>query len=224
MSDITLVNWFAVLAQALPALAWAVRRSRSRAHGYIVVASLLSLASDAVARAVALRGEHNLWVWNVFGPAFAALMLLALAEWQRTALERLALRIAAPVTALAWLLLVATVEDPRGFGRFTGPMHALVLLAASVWTWLRRAPLAQGPLLRADWFWACGGLALYGASTAAIEPLAAHLVADRPDLVFRAYYLRGLAHGTAYILLAWSILTWTPATRSSPSSSPPASA
>jgi hypothetical protein len=224
MARQSLLSWFAVLSQALPPLAWAVRRSRSRAHRFIVVAALLSLASDMIAREVALRGQHNLWVWNVFGPPFAALMLLALAEWQRTEVERLALRIAAPVTVLAWGLLLGTVEDPRGFGRYTGPMHALVLLAAAVWTWLRRAPMAEVPLLRADWFWACGGLALYGASTAAIEPLAAHLVGDRPDLVLRAYQLRGLAHGATYVLLAWSILCPTLAKRSTPSSSPPRSA
>jgi hypothetical protein len=103
-------------------------------------------------------------------------------------------------------------------------MHALVLLAAAVWTWLRRAPTAEGSILRADWFWACGGLALYGASTAAIEPLAALLLDERPDLVMQAYILRGAAHGTAYLLLAWSLLCPTPAKRSSPSSSPPRSA
>ena len=224
MRGIPPLSLFAIVAQALPPLAWMARRSRSRAHALIAAAAGLSLASDLIARAVMLRGHHNLWVWNVFGPPFAALMLLALAEWQRTDVERLALRIAAPVTVLAWVLLLATVEDPRGFGRYTGPMHALVLLAAAVWTWLRRAPTAEGSILRADWFWACGGLALYGASTAAIEPLAALLLDERPDLVMQAYIFRGAAHGTAYLLLAWSLLCPTPAKRSSPSSSPPRSA
>ncbi len=224
MGDVSLLNWFAVLSQALPPLAGVARRSRSRAQRLIILASLITLASDALARVVALRGQHNLWVWNVFGPPFAALLLLALAEWQRTELERLALRIAAPVTAVAWVVLLATVDDAAGFGRYVGPMHALVLLAAAVWTWVRRAAVAEGSLLRADWFWACGGIALYGASTAAIEPVAGLLVHERLDLVRRAYGLRALAHGVAFLLLAGSILCPTPAKRSGPSSSPPASA
>lgn len=224
MGEITLLNWFAVVSQALPPLAGALRRSRARAHRFIILASLLTLASDVVARLVTLRGQHNLWVWNVFGPPFAALLLLALAEWQRTEFERLALRIAAPVTALAWVALVALVEDATGFGQYVGPMHALVLLAAALWTWVRRAAVAEGSLLRADWFWASGAIALYGASTAAIEPLAAYLIDERVDLVMRAYKLRAVLHGTAFLLLAWSILCPSPAKRSGPSSSPPASA
>lgn len=224
MGDITLVNWFAALSQALPPLAGVVRGVRSRAHRFIIVASLLTLTSDVLARVVALRGQHNLWVWNIFGPPFAAALLLALAEWQRTEFERLALRIAAPVTALAWVALVATVEDSTGFGQFVGPMHALVLLAAALWTWVRRAAVAEGSLLRADWFWAAGAIALYGASTAAIEPLAAYLIEERGDLVHRAFTLRAALHGVVFVLLAWSILCPTPAKRSGPSSSPPASA
>ena len=226
MRGVPPLSFFAIGAQALPPLAWMARRprSRSRAHALIAAAAGLSLASDLIARAVMLRGHHNLWVWNVIGPPFAALMLLALAEWQRTDVERLALRLAAPATALAWVLLLVTVEDPQGFGRYSGPMHALVLLAAAVWTWLRRAPTVEGSILRADWFWACGGIALYGASTAAIEPVAGLLVHERLDLVRRAYGLRALAHGVAFLLLAGSILCPTPAKRSGPSSSPPASA
>src|SRR5690606_31118421 len=125
VGGVPLASLFAVFSQALPPLAWAVRRPRSRAHAFIAAAAVASLASDLVARVVALRGQHNLWVWNVFGPLFAALVLLALAEWQRTEFERLALRLAAPATALAWVALLLTVEDPRGFGRYTGPMHAL---------------------------------------------------------------------------------------------------
>lgn len=224
MGDVSLLNWFAVLSQALPPLAGVARRSRSRAQRLIILAAIVTLASDVLARVVALRGQHNLWVWNAFGPPFAALLLLALAEWQRTEVERLALRIAAPVTALAWVALLATVDDPAGFGRYVGPMHALVLLAAAVWTWLRRAAVAEGSLLRADWFWACGGIALYGASTAAIEPVAALLVHERLDLVRRAFGLRALAHGVAFLLLAGSVLCPTPAKRSGPSSSPRVSA
>ena len=224
MRAIPALSLFAIVSQALPPLAWAGRRPRARAHAFIALAALLSLGSDLLGLAVKARGHHNLWVWNLLGPPFAALLLLALAEWQRTDFERLVLRIAAPATALAWVALLATVEDPRGFGRYTGPMHAIVLLGAAVWTWLRRAPVAEGSILRADWFWACGGIALYGASTAAIEPLAALLLDERPDLVRQAYIFRSAAHGAAYLLLAWSILCPPPGKRSSPSSSPPASA
>ena len=224
MRAVPLLNAAALASQFLPPLAWLARRPAARAPGFIAAAALTSLVGDLAARVVALRGEHNLWVWNVAGPPFAALMLLALAEWQRTDFERLVLRIAAPATALAWVILVATVEDPQGFGSYTGPMHALVLLGAAMWTWLRRATVAEGPILRADWFWACGGLALYGAATAAIEPLAAVLLHQRRDLVMQAYILRGAAHAAAYLLLTWSIVCSIPAKRSLPSSSPSGSA
>ena len=224
MRAVPLLSAAALASQLLPPLAWLVRRPAARAPGFVAAAAIVSLVGDLAARWVAHRGQHNLWVWNVAGPPFAALMLLALAEWQRTDFERLVLRIAAPATALAWVILVATVEDPMGFGRYTGPMHALILLGAATWTWLRRASGAEGQILRADWFWACGGLALYGASTAAIDPLAALLLDERPDLVARAYILRGAAYAVAYLLLTWSILCSIPGKRSSPSSSPSGSA
>ena len=214
--------WAAVWSQLLPPLAAAISGLRmSVASRWVAGGCLLSLGSDLVQGLLGSRGVNNLWVSYTLTPVMGGAFLWAIASMQPQGVGRLALHITVPFYVVVWYALTLLVENTSGFSRFAYPMHSLLLLAASLWTLVRRGlePLER-PLSRTDWFWILGGLALYAAATAAIEPLFARMMQQRVDLVILAYQFRAAAYIVAFLAITWGILCQRRATRSGPSSSP----
>jgi hypothetical protein len=194
-------------AQALPPLA-ALRFGRRlpAARRWIVGWGLVRLLDDGIALALALQGRHNLWLRYPFGPLETALLLVALSLWHGDSVARLALRVAVPVFALTWGLLVGFVERTDTFGLVTGPLQSLVVLSAALVTLLVRVRSQEGGLLQEDWFWVCTGLSLWYGSSAALEPLSRLLVAEHPSVVSSAYQVKAVVDVLASLILARGML------------------
>ncbi|HTK56036.1 MAG TPA: hypothetical protein VL295_04385 [Gemmatimonadales bacterium] len=184
----------AVWAQLLPALALLARRNRSRAVVLIASAVLLGFATDWIGRYVGHRSGNSLWFSNASGVPITVMILMGLADWQVTQVERLAFRLAVVPYGLVFAALFFWAEDMGNFSRYSYPFSTLVVLGAAIWTLLRRALLPAGiPLLRADWFLVALGLALNAATTTLASPVAAVLLANhRVDLIVQVWSVRAI--------------------------------
>jgi hypothetical protein len=183
-------------------------------------ACLLNVVADIMALILSFQGINNHWIGYFSVPLMTSFFLLGLAQWQLTVVERLTLRLAVPGFAIVWVVLVLISEDLRGFSRFAAPLAALLTLAAGLYTLLRRGFERENPhLLRADWFWVAGGLALYGAAGATFPPVASALVAERVDLLVAAINVRATLYIVAFTAIAWGMICPLPVTHSGPSSS-----
>jgi len=196
-----------VLSQAFPPLAALYRKSAVPAHRWIAGGCLVSILGDAVSLPLALQGVNNMWIGYLSTPLMGAAFLLGMASWQATEVERLAVRLAVPAYLAAWTGLVLFTESVTGFSRFAMPLHSLIVLAVAIWTLMRRGldPM-HGTLLRTDWFWIVGGVALYGAATATFEPVAAGLMTSRQDLVIAALNLKQALYLIAFLAMTWGML------------------
>lgn len=221
MPSPTLLMHLGALSQALPPIAAWMRRSRSPAHQAIVLGCAVSIAGDAIQLLLAKGGINNFWVSYTFTPLAGAAFLFGLAAWQVTYLERLTLRLAIPIYVVAHFSLVLLTEDVRHFSRFVAPLHSLIVLIAALWTLMRRSfAQSEQPHLESDWFWVAGGLAIYGAASAAFGPVASILMRDRIDLVVAAINVRSALYVLSFTAIAWGIQCRHPAKLSGPSSSP----
>ena len=191
------------MAQALPALALLSRRNLSRPVVIVALVFLLSLVTDQAGRYVAHRTGNNLWV-GVLAAGFTMVgLMVALAEWQVSEVERLTARIAIIPCLLVFGGLVLFVEDLEHLSRFAYPFYLFVVLALASWTLLRRAYLHPGiPILGTDWFLILSGLALSSAATIAATPIGAVLMAHkRVDLFIQVWELRAVITTVAILLI-----------------------
>lgn len=226
MASPTLLMHAAAWSQLVPPLAAAVQRGRiPPSHRWVAAGCLVSAAGDFGQLLLGARGINNLWLSYLLTPVMGAAFLWGLSWLQPGLVGRLALRIAVPGYLIVWYALAFTAEDLTTFSRFVYPVHSLLILAAALWTMIRRGlDPKEVPLLRADWFWIAGGLGLYAAATAAIEPLLAGMMQKRVDLVILAYQVRAGCYLLAFLAITLGILCPRPTTRSGPSSSPSPSA
>lgn len=202
------VLYAASLSQALPLVAgWMCRGRRPPAPVRLVLwwcAALL--ATDALSIAVARAQGNNTSLQYAAVPIQSGLVLWALSGWQWHEVFRLAYRIAVPVLggATAAVLLMRPPEPM--FDEVVAPIHALVLLAASLYTLLQRALRAEGGIAWQAWFWICLGLSLYYAGSVAIRPFARALLAAEVDWVRQAYFARAWTSIFAFVLITLGIL------------------
>lgn len=217
----------AAVAQAAPPLAALLHRRAPPPRPWIIVWALLALGSDGVSLWLSHRGINNHWMeyWAV--PLGTAVLLYGLSGWLPPSLLRTAYRAAIPVFAVVWAGLVLTIEHTRDFSMVTGPLNALVLLAAAVGMLIRRLQASEGPWLRADWFWVGLGVALRYGTDSAVHPFASLYVAEYPVLVVSVLKVRAGIDVVAALLIAGGMLcpsAPTPSGGSSwPGSSPPGS-
>lgn len=120
----------------------------------------------------------------VYLPALAAVLVT---RWERTAFIG-----ATIVFFLAWTIdLLWNFEPVRGASRVQS-LHALVLLFASLWTFLRLAMTNPPgvPLFRHDWGWILGGVILYSATAVLYVPALSLIPSDRNDLMRQVANMR----------------------------------
>jgi hypothetical protein len=107
------------------------------------------------------------------------------------------------VATIAGLLLLG--PEPL-FDQVLAPFHALVLLAASLYTLLARALRSTGTIAGEHWFWIALGLSLYFAASVAIGPFAVALLASNVDWVRQAYIARAWISVLAFVLITTGIV------------------
>jgi hypothetical protein len=171
-----------------------------------------------------LRGEENLWMGYVVPPVASAVALWTLALRHPDSFGRTAIRMAIPLQVIVGIVLTVTIEDPSTFSLVAGPFHALVVLLAASWTFLRLGLSETEGLARRDWFWMVGGIMIYSATLTALQPVSWFLRAsDRLDLLAAVYYAKAAADILAFLVIAGGMFCPVPPTSSGGSSSPPSS-
>lgn len=210
-------------SQLLPPLAVLAARSRDPAHLWIAAGCTTGALADVVGRSLGARGINNHLVGYVATALITAGFLMALSHRQVSALERLTVRLAVPIFLGVWVVLVLNLENMAGFSQYAAPLARLVVLVTALGTLFRNGlAFAADGLLRRDWFWIAGGLAMYAAAGATFPPVAAALMPDRPDLVIRALDMVAVLTLLSFASIAWGVLCQRQAMRSGPSSlSPP---
>jgi hypothetical protein len=150
-------------------------------------------------------------------------LLWALAQWHPARAARLALKIAIPLVLVVSVVLTVMLEDASDFSLAVVPFHSIVMLLATVWTFVALSLRAESSIAREDWFWIIGGVMLYAATAAAMQPLAWYLIRERVDLLHAAFNVRA-----AVVILSFAAITWGMLLRGAPrysggSSWPPSS-
>jgi hypothetical protein len=150
------VLYAATFAQGLPLLA-ALRYGRRlpAPRVWLAVWCVALLAGDLVL--LWFRSGGNLWLFYLIVPLHNAIMLWTLSLWQEDPVSRLAFRVAIPLDLLALVALIPAVQSGSTFNQFTWPFQALVLLAGSLYTLVRRSIAEPERVTSRDWFWATLG-------------------------------------------------------------------
>lgn len=202
-----LVIAFAIWSQALPAVAYAGSRFRTKPGAALVLGSLVSVLANVVGFILAALLHNNQIVSYISSPLTAALWFAALAEWQLTPRERIWLRRLIIAFLIIWIALVTWVEDVSGFDVVTAPFYSFSIMSAAVWTLLRRATAElHAPFYTADWFWVCVALAINGAVTGLAAPIGGYLYAKGEIDTFRLVWdLRAGFVTLSMVLLSWGV-------------------
>lgn len=214
----------------LPLLAGAIRvRRLSTAQLAIIVWCAIEASLNVLAVLIGSRGRNNLWLGYVGHPLLSVSLLWALAQWHPGKAASLALKIAIPLVLLVSVVLTVTLDDPSDFSLAVVPFHAIVMLLATVWTFVSLSLRAESSIVLEDWFWIIGGVMLYAATAAAMQPLAWYLIRERVDLLHSAFNVRAAAVILSFAAITWGMLlrgaprysggsSWPPFSQSSSSS------
>ena len=207
MAKAPLLLHLAVIGQAIPVAAWVLTRHRTRAATAIAIGAVIGGLGDIVSFWLAKTVGNNHITTYIDAPAMTVCFLAALREWQVTARERRGFGIAIVLFLLACVALVASIEEIGTFNFGVGPLGSLTLLAAGIWTLLRRtSEVEQTPVHRTDWFWVSLGLATQGGATALASPLGGVLLErGRLDLLNIAWQVRAVIVFISYLFIGWGI-------------------
>lgn len=210
MSASTPIPWIvtaAVYVESLPILAGLARPSRVTAPRlFIILWCVVGFAGNMVARWLGSQGINNHFLTYAITPLKGALMLWALSLWQTRPTAKLTIRIMIPAFVIAWAVLTLTVEDINNFSAVAEPVYCLLAIGACVYTLIVRAQETTDPLVRQDWFWICSGFTIVLGMTAFLTPMAAALVREHPDVVVRAYIVRGYLNVIAFLIITIGML------------------
>jgi len=210
VSASTPVPWIvaaAVYVEGLPVLAGLARPSRvTPPRLFIILWCVVGLAGNLVARWLGTQGINTHFLTYAITPVRGALMLWALSLWQTRPTAKLTIRIMIPAFVIAWAVLTLTVEDITNFSAVAEPVYCLLAIGACVSTLIVRAQETTEPLLRQDWFWICAGFIIVLGMTAFLTPMAAALVREHPDVVIRAYMVRGYLNVIAFLVITMGML------------------
>ena len=212
----------ATLSQVVPLIvAIAGDRLHSPLRRAVALWCLALFIGDALYLMASLSRGENLWLGYVIPPLGSVLALWALSLGHPDAVGRVAIRVAIPLEILVGVILTLTIEDPSTFSLVTSPFHALVVLLAASWTFLRLGLSETEGLARRDWFWIVGGIMIYSATLTALQPVSWFLrAAGRLDLLAAVYYAKAAADIVAFLAIAGGMLCPVLPTSSGGSSSP----
>jgi len=209
----------------LPPLAVAVRRwpllsSSLRCFaGYLALELVIGLASFVLGRL-----EINNHLVAVIGvPIETALILFAFAGWQVDQPAHRLLRTLAPFTALFWLPPLLGWEALHDFSLVTDSAQAILCLAVAAFTLVRRSFARGGPATHEDWFWISGGVMLYFATYALVNPLTRYFMTHAPSAAVAVLTVTAGVHVCANLLFTLGMRCPQRPWNSGPSISPPPS-
>ncbi len=201
------LTYGSIWVQLVPVVAFvAVRRWANVALTLTAISVLVMLAQDLLMVWFGSRGMNNLWVSHAAMPVTTALILWAYSHWQVRGAPRSAIRVAAALYLLIWVLLSLAAESFMQFSRFTGPMQAILVIAAAGYTLVAHFRETDAPLDE-PWFWISLGWVLYFGSGVMHDPIS-HLLlrAGELDYLRLSYYLKAGINVLAFALLTGGFL------------------
>lgn len=198
-----------------------VRRPVPRALLLTAVTMLAMFLLDATMIALGKSGIETLWIIHAELPFMTALILWSLSYLQLRLVPRDAMRIAAGLYLVVWLVMTGLVEDLSQFSRFTAPLQALVILMAAAYTLVSRLRKSSAPVA-APWFWISIGWLLYFGSGVVLDPVSKVLLTTGAMEYLRAtFYVKAVINVLAYALLTLGVLCGRSYLRFGGSISPP---
>ena len=215
----TLMYTASVLQLAPIIAALAARTGFAGPRRWITGWFLLAIGFDVLQRVLGQSALNNLWTAYLGSTLLGTAALCAMGGWQSNDVARTAVRLMVPLSLVAAGLLFFVVENSARFSLVVNPMYGLLVLSVAVFTMGSRGLHEDEPLLRQEWFWISGGLALYYGATAAVSPLGAILVPEHPGTYVKALTLQAATNIVAYVFVTIGFLCRTP--RPSGASSPP---
>lgn len=208
------VLYAATLAQGLPLLAAVRYRRRLPAPRVWMAVWCVSLLAGDMALLWFRNVGSNLWLTYVVVPLQNAIMLWTLSLWQEDPVSRLAFRVAIPLYLLALAALIPAVRSGSTFNQFTWPFQALILLAGSLYTLVRRSIREPERVTSRDWFWVTLGTSLFFAFRVALPPFVELMLHANPELTRLAYVVSAWADIVSYVLVARGMVCPLPQARS----------
>ncbi len=219
-----IIVYFGFAAQLAPLGTAYLRRAwMTPARFWVFIWVVLWAVMNMIGYVVANLHYNNHFLSYIFTPFQGAAILWALSLFQIRPIARTTIRIIIPIFVVLWAVALLTVENIRNFSTIAEPVYSILALGTAVYTLVSRSADATEPLAQQDWFWICGGLALYFGALTVLLPLSAALVYRRPDIVTNAYVVNIVVNILASLCLANGFLCSPRSTPSGSSSSPASS-
>lgn len=219
-----LIIYVGFVAQLAPlATAFLRRAQMTPARFWVFIWLVLWAVMNMIGYVVANLHYNNHFLSYIFTPLQGVAILWALSLFQEKPVARLTIRIAIPFFVVAWAVALVFIENPLRFSTVAEPVYSILALGTALYTLVTRSGEATEPVNQQDWFWICGGLALYFAALTVLLPLSAALVYRRPDIVGNAYVVDAVVNIVACIAIANGFLCTPTPNRSGTFSSPASS-
>jgi len=220
MGDTLIYASLAVELAAFSAI-FVVPRPLPRALALTAVTMLAMFLLDATMIALGKSGIETLWIIHAALPFMTALILWSLSYLQLRLVPRDAMRLAAGLYLVVWLIMTVAVEELAQFSRFTAPLQSLVILVAAAYTLVTRLRKSSAPAA-ATWFWISMGWLLYFGSGVIINPVSEMLLtANSMEALRVTFYVKAAINILAYALLTLGVMCGRSSLRFGGSISPP---
>ena len=133
-----------------------------------VLAALLIfyLAIDLASMILAMHHVRNLWLSTLVYPVDFGVMLWLFAEWESNPLGRRVLRVAIPLSFLAWILIQTRIGGINQFNYIGRPLQCVVLVGLSIRLLQRLGIHGHSDLWKDYRFWV--GLAVLVSSSGSV--------------------------------------------------------
>ena len=209
-------------SQALPAVAVMSIRGRRPPAPYRLLAllSLFFVLSDVIGIIVSMLVGTNAAVPYFTLPIEAATTLWLLSYWQVSGRMQHALRLLTSLVLVISALLILFADPVRNFVRWIGPSISLATLVLVLETGISRAYATIARLDEQDWFWICGGLALFWLAYVPVDAFATSFLRTHLTWAVAAYLARAALLPISCSMMAFGV--WRSRPRSRPPMSSPA--
>lgn len=208
MAAIPMIVHVGVASQALPLVAILATRGRRPPAPYRQIALLCCffLLSDSIMLFIRAMAGYNLWVSWFMQPIEVGCTLWILSAWQPTAKLKSIYLLAIPISAALTAILLVLTDPVATFDLYIGPLLSLLALAGALHTLVNLSLLSRDLLTQQEWFWVCGGLALFWVAYVPVDTFIAAVWGANDDLARIASHVRTSLLPVPFLLITWGVL------------------
>ncbi len=126
---------------------------------------ILGLAVDISQVVMALRGEHNLWIFYFFFPIQFALLMLVFYFWNRSSALAKVMLFSIPVMVVVWSFGPAWFKSLENTLTYVDPASSVMLVFAASYTLLASDRMEESSVVELPAFWASAATVIYFGAT-----------------------------------------------------------